>query len=264
MFKASYFTYDGVYSQEYGLRIATFDSNPLERTAYISPTIETQKPAGSKKFYYQNIKYDNAPTMQFSVVRDRPITEDLQREITSWLEGRRGYKKLVIHQNDLSGFYYKCIFTVDEILYFAGECVGFVLTASFDSPYMYGKATTLSLTGTGTVSTQTIVNKSNTRDEYVFPTVTFKATSYVDTDKNVSIINTTDSSTREFWFKSAGVNNEISVDNETKIISAQSGTDLLTKFNRNWLRLKPGKNTLSIKITGTIMISCPHYEKIRF
>lgn len=265
MFKASYFIYDGVHSQQYGLTIAAFDSNLLERTAYVSPTIETEKPAGGKKFYYQNVKYDNAPTMQFSIVGERPISGEMQRRITSWIEGRRGYKKLVIQQDYLVRYYYRCIFTVDELIYFAGECVGFSVTALFDSPYMYGKDTVLNVTGTGTAQSKLLLNNSNTRDEYVFPEVEFKSTAYLTGGtKNVSIYNTTDSATREFSFSDAGLNNKIVVDNERKMISADSGTDLLSKFSKNWLRLKPGRNTLNITITGQVKITCPNYEKIRF
>ena len=265
MFNASNFTYDGIFSEQYGLKIATLDASTLERTTYVSPTISTAKPARSKKFFYQGVDYANAPTMQFSVVSQEPLSDILQSEILTWLEGRKGFKKLTIHQAGLDDFYYNCIFTVSEIIYFAGYCIGFNLTANFDSPYMYGKSTVITKTGTGTTALSVdITNKSTTRDEYVYPKVVFTTTSYLSGTKNISIFNTTDDVSREFTFSGISTNNTVTVDNELKIISATSGTDLLSKFNKNWLRLRPGKNTLSIKLNGQITITCPHYEKIRF
>ena len=265
MFNASNFTYDGIFSEQYGLKIATLDASTLERTTYVSPTISTAKPARQKKFYYQNISYDNQPTMQFSVFSQEPLNDILQSEILTWLEGRKGYKRLVIHQHGLDDFYYNCIFAVSEIIYFAGYCIGFNLTANFDSPYMYGKPTVITKTGTGdTALSVALVNKSNTKDEYTYPTVEFTTPSYLSGTKNISIINSTDDSVREFAFDGISLNNTVAVDNELKLITATSDADLLSKFNKNWLRLRPGKNTLSIKLNGQITITCPHYEKIRF
>ncbi len=70
MLTATEFTYDGVYSEKYGLKIATFDGAALEETSYIVPTIEVAKSATSNKFHYLDRTYDSPPTFNFSVVSE--------------------------------------------------------------------------------------------------------------------------------------------------------------------------------------------------
>ena len=270
MFTASNFTYDGVYSEQYGLKIASLEANTLERTPYVSPTISTAKPTGIQRFSYQGMSYDTAPSYQFQVISEEPIDSLRQAEILSWIEGRKGYKKLIIHQNGLDEFYYKCIFTIQEIIYFAGHCIGFTVTANFDSPYMYGKPSTVTVTSNGAQEeTITILNKTKIKEEYTSPIVEFTSTNYItsgsDNDVNVIITNQTDDTERHFLFKGAPLNNNTTVDNETKIITGTTGKDFLLYFpERKWLRLKPGRNTIKISINGQVKITCPHYEKIRF
>ena len=51
MFNATFFTYDGVYSGSYGLKIASIKENSaVNETSYITPEIISAKPTQSKKF----------------------------------------------------------------------------------------------------------------------------------------------------------------------------------------------------------------------
>lgn len=81
MLTATEFTYDGVYSEKYGLKIATFDGAALEETSYIVPTIEVAKSATSNKFHYLDRTYDSPPTFNFSVVSEEEIHEEILREV---------------------------------------------------------------------------------------------------------------------------------------------------------------------------------------
>ena len=56
MFSAAYFTYDGIYSGQYGLRIATFDTSAMQETTQTVPTINTIKSANSKRFYLAGVQ----------------------------------------------------------------------------------------------------------------------------------------------------------------------------------------------------------------
>lgn len=264
MFKATDFTYDGIYSAVYGLKIATINGSVVNKTTYIVPTITTAKPAKSKKFYYQDITYSSPPTFEFSVLSEEPIPDLMQREILTWLDSRKGFKPLVIHQPEFEDYTYNCIFTISNIIYHAERCIGFTLKATFDSAYQYGKPTVKTITGTGNVQKVEIFNRSDVSEEYIYPTMTFKSSGYFNTNCNISIINESDDTSREFKFDGVALNAEIAVDNELKIITSDSTSNLLSKFNRKWLRLKKGKNVLSIRVNGTVKITCPNYIKIRF
>lgn len=284
MFTATNFTYDGKYSGDYGLKIMSFDANPQEETAYVVPTITIGKPTRSKRFFYEGMNYDNPPTYEFSVVSEKPIPEESQRDILNWLDSRKGFRKLNIYQNGLTDFTYNCIFTVTSIIYHAGFCVGYNLSAQFDAPFQYGKPTTKSLTGNTSDTKKLIIfNKSDVIDDYVYPTVTINARG----GDRLTIINTTDDVERQFQLvvPSGGNAYPIIIDNELKIFKQNIGvgSNLLEGFSRYWLRLLRGNNNLQVKWetasekadgsityttaannTGSITISCPYYKRIKF
>ena len=267
MFTATDFTYDNVFSGIYGLKIASFDSSVVTETTYVTPSINFVKPAKSKKFYFMDSKYDETPTFEFSIVCESHIPEIMQREILLWLDNRRGFKPLIIHQPDLNEYVYQCIFNVTSIIYHAGSCVGFNLQAIFDSPYHYKETILHNLTGTGSSQELIVYNNSDIIDDYIYPSVTFTPKNYFDETCSISIVNKTDdpAGTREFKFVGTALNGTVSVDNELKIIRADMGKDLLSKFiGKKWLRLVKGKNILNVKLNGQFSISFPTYAKIRF
>lgn len=260
MFNATEFTYDGVYSGLYGLKIASMSSSVVENTSYATPTISAVKPANSNKFFLQDVKFESAPTFTFSIISEKPIPEHFQGEIMNWLHVRKSYKVLKIHQPEFEDYDYNCIFNITEIIYHAGQCVGYTVQTTFDSLYQYGRPTKKTIVGSGSTQEISLVNRSDNIDEYVYPVVKFTTT-----DGAVSIINKTDSSTREFKFEGLTENTEYTVDNELKTISTNTNeTGVLGKFNMKWLRLQKGRNQLEVKVNGTVSIICPHYVKIKF
>lgn len=263
MFNAKYFTYDGISSSAYGLQIASFSSNTVENTACFSPTLTTVKSSKSNRFFYAGIKYDTPPTATFSVVSETFISDQLRREILTWLVGRKEFKELVIFQDDLQFYHYNCIFTAAEIIYVNGLCHGFNLTATFDSPYQYTNSLVQTITGDGTVQTVKVTVDSDLPDEYTYPTIKFKFTDTLSDGKDISIYNTTDSADREFSFSGLNANTTYTVDNELKTIQG-SGGKLLSKFSLKWLRLRKGVNELSVAINGELTLTVPLYVKIGF
>lgn len=263
MFNASYFTYDGVYSGEYGLRIADFDDSTVITTDVFTVEPVTSKPARLNRFYYGGAKFETQPSFTFTILSESPIPDSFRREIITWLLGRGEYKELIVNQNDLEGYTYRCVFTSVNIIYVRGYCCGFTVTALFDSPYAYGTPTKVSVKGTGTAQTVTIINNSDVLDGYVYPKVSFQATSAVS-DKAISIVNQTDNPVRAFEFSTLTANEQITVDNELKIITSSVSGDKVSSFNKNWLRLRKGANKLSVTINGTATIECPNYVLIGF
>lgn len=256
MFSATYFTYDGVFSGTYGLIMADFDDSSVVETAAFSPVLNATKPVSVNRFYHNGITYEGMPQHQITVVSEAEIPDFIRREILSWLVGRKEFKKLQIHQIDLESYYYNCVFTDAEIVYINGRCHGFRLTANFDSPYAYGTPTKITV-GAGT-HTIRIENKSDVKDNYVYPIVQF-------TGGSVDIVNATDDSQRHFAFNGLDATEVITVDNEVKFISSNVVGEKLSKFtSKNWLRLRPGYNTLNIVAAGTVTITCPHYAMIGY
>ncbi len=271
MFNATYFTYDGVWSGQYGLKIASFDDEGKTDTTVFTPSITNVKLPRSTRFFKTSVRYDSPSQFQLTIVSERIIEENARRNILSWLVGRKGYKKLIVHQPDLESYYYNCIFTDASEIYINGYCFGFNITANLDCPYQYGTPNIKTFESDNTNEMNVVFyNPSDIVDDYVYPIVRFtpKGT-FNGSDKSViSIINTTDNSSRAFMFNgiSATSNSteQITVDNEIKSITSSSGIKRLQNFNKNWLRLRKGDNYLTIKIKGSVTIECPFYSMIGF
>lgn len=267
MFSARYFIYDGINCGEYGLQIATMNGNVTEETPYLTPTFTFAKSTHGKRFHFADSNYNEPPTLEFSVFSENGIIDQLQREIFQWLDNRKGFKDLTICQAEFLEYTYKCIFNITSIIYHAGVCVGFNLKATFDSPYCYKNFIEKRIIGTGETKEINVFNDSDLIDEYTYPTIIFKPTGYLNDNCTVSIYNKTDDAalTREFKFVGTALNSKVTVDNELRMITSDSGNDLLSKFvGMKWLRLVKGNNLLQVKVKGEVIITFPQYIKIRF
>lgn len=267
MFDAIYFTYDGLHSSTYGLELVDFDESSHTDITVLTPVLNTVKPKGLPRFFHNGVTYEEVTQHQYNIISRTPIGEELKREIMRWLVGRDSFKKFEIHQDGFDGYYYQCVFTAINIIYINGMCHGFSVTGNFDSPYQYGSPTSITITGNGTEQTITLLNKSDILDDYTYPIVEFTPTSVIGSGTNaidISIVNTTDDDNRAFMFSGLALNDKITIDNEIKIIKSTTKSEKLSKFNKNWLRLKHGQNILVIKIIGTVTITCPNYALIGF
>lgn len=268
MFSATDFTYDGIRSGVYGLQIATINGSVVEETSYATPTITMAKPVHGKKFYYLDSTYTEQPIVEFSVLSETTIPDTMQRNILRWLDNRNGFKSLIIHQPEFDRYVYQCVFNVISIIYHAGDCIGFNVKATFDSPYHYQNSSEQKVEGKGESKEIVVYNDSDIIDDYIYPTISFIPRAYIDDDEcSISIYNKTEdpSFTREFKFVKTALNTKVIVDNELRIITSDVSDELLRNFvGMKWLRLVRGKNILQVKINGEFKIRFPQYIKIRF
>ncbi len=258
MFTATEFFYDGICSAKYGLKIASLNNSVTEETAYLTPNIAVSKSQKSNKFHYLNITYDSPPTFNFSVASESPIHNSSLREILNWLDARHSFKPFVVMQQGYQDLTYYCIFSVTEIIYHAGNVVGFNLSATFNSNYVEGPPIEHIVFSNGEEKIIELFNDSDNIEEYIYPVVEFDTT-----DGKISITNLTDDETREFLFENLNANTRYIVDNELKIIEGD-GNNLLSKFSKKWLRILRGKNKIRVRVNGVATIRCPRYIKISF
>lgn len=260
MLNSTYFTYNGVLSAKYNLQIASFESSEgTQETNIFSQTINTGKSGRSNNFQISSVGYETIPEATFTVISPVIIDEIRKREIMSWLCQGDDFCKLIINKPEVEDYYYMCKFKdVNEITK-NGYCVGFKLTAIFNSPYQYGRETSASLPeGNYDNYEIEIINKSDFEDRYIYPKIEFTLT---DGDE-IEIINQTDDETRIFKFVKLTKNKPVIIDNELKIIEGDDA--FLSNFNKNWLRLKKGKNKLKVTFKGSLKITCPQIVQIYF
>lgn len=266
MFSALDFMYDGIYSGNYGLKIASFDNNALKETPYITPDVVVTKSSRGTRFFYEGIKYNAPPTLDFSILSETPIHDGILSEILSWLDSRKGFRELVIFQSYLDETKYNCIFTIKDIIYHGGSCIGLNITATFDSIYQYGIPIVREFICSYGVDDNfepiefNIYNNTEAFDEYTYPIVEFTTL-----DGNIEIVNKTDDVNRVFKFSNLQPNSILTIDNEIKTIESDINELCLDKFDgRNWMRLVKGNNEIEIKLNGIIKITVPQRIKIRY
>lgn len=255
MYNARYFHYDGIWSGMYGLQLADFDSDPVRETETYARNLSVLKAPSLVRFFYGGDDDASAPECEFAVISQEGIPGEMRGEILSWLVGRKGFKPLILEDDDNSGFTYYCNFTRAETIWINGLCHGFRLTGTLDSYFARGVPTVAkAAAGTHEIKIQ---NRSDIVDEYVYPKVEF-------TGSSVSIINKTDDPARAFEFTGLDSDEKIVVDNELRTIESSTSDMRLDKFNKNWLRLRRGSNTLSITSEGDVTITCPRYALIGY
>lgn len=256
MIHSAYFSYDGVFSGDYGLQVMEFDPSTIEENEAFSPSLSTLKVPRLMRFYHGGIEYSTPPSCEFSIISELPILPEIRASVYRWLVGAKSFKPLQIHNEDMESFVFYCVFTKANTIYINGVCHGFRLTATFDSPYARGKATKVTVPG-GT-HIVTLRNKSDIPDGYVYPTVQYTSNS------GIKIINLTDDASRAFTIESYGKEETVTIDCEMRLITGvESGNSALSRFTeKNWLRLRPGNNTLQITSSGSVTVTCPWYAAI--
>lgn len=262
MFNATTFSYAGISSSEWGLIIADFDNSNVMETEAFSPNLSLLKVPGQLRFFYGKVEYETAPTCEFSIIKENitgtdsvGITAEARAAIMSWLVGRNAFLPLTFHSGDNENYTYYCIFTGVKTIWVNGRCYGFRLTAEFDSPFARGKDDSIIIKpGTHTVTLQ----NSSSLDDYVYPIVTF-------TGGSIDIVNNTDDSSRHFTFSGLNSLETVTVDNELNTITSTRDGEKLSYFtSKKWLRLRRGRNELTVTCPGEVTIKWPHYAMLGY
>lgn len=253
MITAKYFTYQGICTSYYGLEIAEFENNDnvTETIAYATNPTVLSIPSLKRVLLGSN-KLAAPDPITFSLVGEKELSALERSRIIGWLTSSKDFQPIKFLEDDLLYYTYFGVFTNITTLFVNGHCRGFKLTMQPDSLYARGiptQATTTS--GTHTI---TIINNSSIFNGYTYPTVSFAGSS-------ISIINTTDDPSRAFAFTDLPNNEFMVVDCEMKIMrsSTTASGSRLSKFNKNWLRLRPGENILTVESQGDVTIVCPTY-----
>lgn len=280
-FYAYDFMFDDIPSQRWDLKIITFEDGGLFSGVGSSDVnIITQRVLRKSKPYY--LGRTQEPVLEFPLTfgTSRPISGYERDVISSWLFGRSTYKRLYILQDDLNGAYFNCFLTKPEPLYIGNMNFAFTCTVVCDSPWAFIPTRTLtknfvsdgSIELEGTTfptwnGTYGIYNFSS-EDDYLYPEVSITfgdgvfstptpdyLPSYgiIQTMAYASLINTTDDASRETTFTGVCAYQTFQMNNDLQILTTNQEYPYnlaLGYFNKNWFRLVPKYNEISIEILG--------------
>jgi len=247
-FYAKSFNYDGIDSDTYDLRIAnigeTTSSNQGSGDVEILETYIYRR----IKPYFYGITYTSKLEFPVTFLSENEITAPMLSFILTFF-GKSSYKRLAIIQDDMDDVYLMCIFKSPVIKRIGNVAYGVSGTCVLDSQFSYTYSKTLTYDSPLPTS---ITFQNNSHDGgYLYPSVNFTMKT---TGGNLSITNTSDSD-RAFTFTGLSSSEIVTVNNDLGIVSSSTGSPILSKFNKNFLRLIPGTNVLSVSGTSVQSLS---------
>lgn len=253
-----HFTYADTSSREYGIWFAHCDTSEYAQINGTTKPVTIFSSRGNRQYLVADSFKDSAPSIDVEFVTDNDRTLSVQemRDIERWLFNRRNYYKLYIDIADdclaesyqiidgvESRYYFNCRFTNPSKIYGNGGTVGYKATMECDSYLLWQDAITktFSVGGTSASSNSIIELSVDTEvDEYIYPKVTITMAS---AGGNITISNNSDDSTRLTTFKSLTGSIEFTMNGS---INSISGNNYIKFYDRNFIRLVPGTNRLSV------------------
>lgn len=258
-FWGSSFIFNGIPCDDYELMMYDIGSASQSNDSQISAISIVEESLSSRwKPHFYGVKRDKKLefSLVFGVNQERiDVNKYLERyeieNIASWLTGYNKYLPLEIIQSDLEYIHYKCIVSELKVVEYGN--IPYALEAHIicDSPYAYLYPHEYSFNIDGETSI-CIFNESSCND-YFMPQIKIEQIA----DSSFSIINLSDSGTREFKFTDIPTSvSAISVDNDRCIINSDNDINLYPYFNFKFFRLVKGLNQLKVSGKGTLRIVC--------
>jgi hypothetical protein len=256
-FTALSFIYDGIPSDKYGIIIANIDqTSTTETTETWSPRTGIASQSNRRVFW--GYEPPEPLSFQLTIASQTPIETYQRRAINKWLIGRRGFKKLIIIQPDLSEVSYNCIFTEARVVYLAGFAYAMQLTVLCDSIYQQGKDTYKAFYVYNVETDINIMNNSDI-DDYVYPDIKIKMGA---SGGGIAIINNTDNE-RKFEITNLAGDEVIELSGEYRTITSSIGLNRVPNFNGKWFRLCYGLNQcVTVGDDCEVTIRIPKYIRI--
>lgn len=281
MFQETYFTFDGVSSDEFGVILARTDNSMFSRT------FATKRDIITEKVQHNPLPFDfgfDEETLQGNILiagKETKLDAHKLSKIAAWLY-KDEYKPLISNENPDIVFYVK--FINEQELYLGAQDQGYI-TLSFvanapwgwSRPYEY----TVDLRKTG--ETEIIVNNIGNESGYNGLTIDIELPSDITlpngTVKNFelssiyTVCNTrTTHLSDAFAIKDYDIQGKtiskyslkkgevfhINMENKTVTSDSSTAPDRLVNCNKKWVKLIQGENTLKLTGKGIFTVRCQY------
>lgn len=236
------FVYDGIPSEEYGLSIAFVGNDSDSYPSGSRVEIATDSLLRNAQRMFLNSTQSTALEFEFCIVSESPLDGYTLSKAKQWLFGALSYRKLQICLEDFRHLYFNCTLQADGDYVFMGGYYGFNVTAVCDAPFAWEYSRTF----TGSLGDVVFYNTSADSED-LMPVVRIK----MGDSGDFSIVNHSYDE-RSFLFTGLNKDEVLTVDNRKGTIVSSEGRGRLAKFNKYFLRFKPGINRLTVNApTGT-------------
>lgn len=257
------FIFDGIPSETYDLRIFDFNpSNPGSSTGGGNVSIIEEWLYRRSKPYFYGRYYQTSLEFDLVVGSYNYIDGETRNAIQLWLLGKNEYLPFRIVQDDISGIVFNAILTQGDPIYIGNLNYALTIHVKCDGPWAiyYPPVITKTYSSGSALETFDYIN-SSVYNGYNRPTISFTMSgSIVDSSGSFVIINNTDNG-RRFGFTDLAANETITVDNDKGIITSSGSSLRMANFNKNFLRLLQGVNSLTISGSITNLTITSIFER---
>lgn len=269
-----HFTYADTSSRLYNLWFVHCDTSEYTSINGTTQSVTVFNSRGSRKYLVDDSLNDSAISIDVEILRDDDMALSIQevRDVERWLFNRRDYYKLYVDPSDdcagetyqiFNGtekhFYFNCRFINPTKIFGNGGVAGFKATMECDSHLLWQDAISRTFPIGHTTSAQSSVislDIDSDMNEYVYPKVTITMAS---AGGNIAITNNTDDTTRLTSFKSLTGSIEFIINGNINYIS---GNNYMKFYDKNFIRLLPGTNNISV--VGAVSSICFEWENRKY
>lgn len=249
------FIYNGISSQEFGLKIASgFGSTTRSGNVETREIITSYNPS-NKTFGFHGIKYSSPSTFDLIIYKEDGtfINVDEERQLKKWLLTSK-YNWLSINQDSLNAISYFCIATQCSILDVGTYSGGMLVAFQNDSTGAWSNINTKQYSVIGTQNFKLYMD-TDYDDELILPIITITATS----NGSISIKNVTRDETVAIG---NCVSDEVIIlDSFSGKINTTSGSLLINRWNKRYLKLQDGYN--EILLNGNFNLTLQYRQQVR-
>ena len=247
------FEYDGQSLSDYNCIICDFDYSTGVATASAGSSITFNKASKNKgkTFSLTGTQFDSCIEATFDICKDPDVddtkyfTNDEYRDLMRWLNRSDGFHLFRIFplEEDVETCYYNASFNIEKIKIMERIC-GLRLTMNTDKPYGYGEKQKTVIT---TTRTQTLVERKikDVSDDIGDIIPSLKITCAKSGD--ITIANATNGTS--FTITGCAMNEVITVDGETLMITSSRNRNVWDSFNYQYLKFTNSMNNRVNKIT---------------
>lgn len=245
-FYAKSFMYNDTPSELFDIQIASIDSggavsSPGSGTIEILENYVYRRPVP----YFYGVKFSSKVSFPISFFSPNEIDAQTFSYLQNWLFGQLSYKKLAVIQVDMDSFFMNCIFTEPNVIRAGNVIYGIQGTCIMDSQFAWTYPKTLTYNFAERPNDYRLIfNNDSHYAGYLYPYITFSFNS--EPGSYLNIINRTDNF-RLFSIVGLSPNEAIIVNNDLGILTSSLLIPRLSNFNKNFLRLVPGINELSLE-----------------
>lgn len=249
------FKYDNNFSKQYGLAIASINTNKDNTIIDNEKDTTTLFLPCNNQFIIQGIKPKSPLSFDIEFISDttnQAITPIQSHNITKWLFDRLNYHRFEIFSKDYSNIYFNCRFTKAEKINSGVGIIGYKCTVECDAPWAWEKERPSIYNITSTPSFIKYICNSDS-ESYLIPQ-NLQITCG-QSGGTVSITNINDNN-HIIQFYGLLANEIISLDSFGQVISSTSNKRF-TNWNHKFLRFVNGDNTLNVSgDISKISITC--------